>query len=170
MAREMDLLIREARTDDAGAILGIRNPIIEAGVYTALDTPLRVEAQRQFVRAFPPRGIFHLAVRREDGNVVGFQTMEPFADFTGAFDHVGIIATYVDLAHRRQGIGRRLFAATFPAAKQRGYEKILTYVRADNPAALACYLHQGFHIVGTARRQAKLNGKYVDEVFIERFL
>ena len=39
-----------------------------------------------------------------------------------------------------------------------------------NPAALACYLDQGFRIVGTAEGQAKLNGKYVDEVIIERFL
>ncbi len=34
----MDLLVREAQPDDAEAIVGIFNPIIEAGVYTAFDT------------------------------------------------------------------------------------------------------------------------------------
>jgi RimJ/RimL family protein N-acetyltransferase len=39
-----------------------------------------------------------------------------------------------------------------------------------NSAALASYLNQGFEEVGTARRQAHINGKYVDEVIIEKFL
>jgi len=50
------------------------------------------------------------------------------------------------------------------------YEKLFTFIRADNVAALATYLNQGFHIVGTAKRQAKSNGMYVDEIVIERFL
>lgn len=161
-------LIRDVRPDDAGAIVGILNPIVEAGVYTAFDTPLTVEAERGYILSFPRRGVFHVAVRRQDQKVVGFQSMEPFATFTHAFDHVGVIATYVDLSHRRRGVARRLFAATFEAARRKGYEKVFTYVRADNLAALACYLSQGFRVVGTAQRQAKVNGEYVDEIIIER--
>ena len=112
----MDIAIREARPDDAEAVVGILNPIIEDGEYTVLDGPLSVEEERRFISSFPPRGIFHLAESRPDGRVVGLQTMEPFAAYTHAFDHVGIIATYVDLGCRRQGIGRQLFEATFAAA------------------------------------------------------
>jgi ribosomal protein S18 acetylase RimI-like enzyme len=96
--------------------------------------------------------------------------MEPFATYTHAFDHVGTLGTYVDLGCRRQGIATALFEATFEVARRKGYEKILTFVRADNPAALATYLKQGFAIVGTARRHTKINGAYVDEIIIERFL
>lgn len=166
----MDLLVREARPLDAAAIVGILNPIIEAGMYTAFDTPLTVEVEREYILNFPQRGVFHLAARLPDQKVVGFQSMEPFATFTRAFDHVGVIATYVDLEYRRQGIGACLFDATFEAARCKGYEKIFTYVRADNVAALASYLQRGFHIVGTAQKHAKLNGTYVDEIIIERFL
>ena len=49
-------------------------------------------------------------------------------------------------------------------------EKIFTFVRADNPAALQAYLHQGFQIVGTARRHTKIGGRYIDEIVIEKFL
>ena len=76
----------------------------------------------------------------------------------------------MDLACRRQGIRRSLFDATFDAARHKGYEKIFTFLRADNVGALVTYLKQGFHIVGTAQRQAKINGTYVDEIIIERFL
>ena len=166
----MKLLVREAQPDDAAAIVGILNPIIEAGVYTVFDTPFTVDAEQEYILNFPQRGVFNVAVSCPDQKIVGFQTIEPFATFTRAFDHVGIIATFVDLSYRRQGIGKCLFEATFETARSKGYEKIFTYVRADNAVGLASYLQRGFHIVGTARRHAKIKGTYVDEIIIERFL
>lgn len=166
----MELLIREARPEDAEAIIGIFNPIIEAGLYTVFDTPFTVEAERDYILNFPQRGIFHVAVNLPDHKIVGFQSMEPFAPYTHAFDHVGMLGTYVDLPSRRKGISRQLFEATFEVARQKGYEKIFTFVRADNTVALAVYLNHGFRIVGTAQRQAKIDGRYVDEIIIEKFL
>jgi L-amino acid N-acyltransferase YncA len=166
----MDLLIRDVQPADAQAIVDIFNPIIETGRYTVFDTPFTVEAERDYILNFPPRGVFLVAERSEDWTIVGFQSMEPFATYTHAFDHVGVLGTYVDPSLRRQGIASRLFEATFAAARRKGYEKIFTFVRADNPAALATYQKHGFQIVGTAKRQAKIRGKYVDEVMIETFL
>lgn len=166
----MNLLVRDARLNDAEAILAILNPIIETGEYTVLTTPFSVAAEREFILNFPQRGIFHVAVCRERQEIVGFQNVEPFATYTSAFDHVGVIGTYVSLCCRRQGIGRSLFEATFEASVCKGYEKLFAYVRADNPGALATYLSQGFRIVGTAQRHAKIGGRYVDEIMIERDL
>lgn len=166
----MDLLIRPAQPEDAAAIVAIFNPIIESGKYTVFDTPFTIEAERDYIANFPARGIFHVAIRQDAQKIVGFQSMEPFATYTHAFDHVGIVGTYVDLAERGQGIAGQLFAATFEAARQKGYEKIFTFIRADNPAALATYQRQGFQLLGTAQRQAKINGIYVDELMVEKFL
>jgi L-amino acid N-acyltransferase YncA len=166
----MNLIIRHVQPEDANAIVGIFNPIIEAGIYTVFDAPFTVEAEREYIAGFPTRGVFHVAVRQEDQKVVGFQSMEPFATYTRAFDHVGVVGTYVDLAERRQGIAGQLFAATFEAARKKGYEKLFTFIRGDNPAALATYQRQGFQIVGTAQRQAKINDRYVDEIVVEKFL
>lgn len=109
-------------------------------------------------------------MRADDNAVVGFQSMSPFATYTHAFDHVGVVGTYVDLRARRQGIAKRLFPATFEAARRKGYEKIFTYIRADNPVALATYQRHGFRIVGTAERHAKLRGHDVDVIVVERFV
>lgn len=166
----MNLIVRPVQSEDAEAIVGIFNPIIETGKYTVFDAPFTVEAERGYIANFPARGVFHVAVRQDDQKIVGFQSMEPFATYTRAFDHVGVVGTYVDLAERRQGIAGQLFAVTFEAARQKGYEKIFTFIRADNPAALATYQRQGFQIIGTARRQAKINGSYVDEIMVEKFL
>lgn len=166
----MELLTSDARPDDAEAIIRVFNPIIEAGLYTAFDTPFTAEAERKFIASFPARGVFHVALRADDGRLVGFQNVEPFAGYTRAFDHVGVIGTFVDLDCRRMGVASKLFEATFAAARRKGYEKLFAFVRADNPAALAAYRRQNFRIIGTAQAQAKINGKYVDEVLIEKFL
>ena len=63
-------------------------------------------------------------------------------------------------------------------AREKGYEKLFSYVRADNPAALAFYQRLGFEIVGTARRQARIGARhsarysvrYIDEIIIECFI
>ncbi len=116
----MDFFIREARPDDAEAIIHILNPIIEAGAYTMLLAPFTADAEREFIPNFPTRGIFHVAEVLPAQRVVGFQTVEPFAAYTSAFDHVAIMGTFVDLTERRRGIGARLAQATFEAARRAG--------------------------------------------------
>ena len=164
------LIVRDVTVADAEALVAIVNPIIAARTYTVLDSAYTVDEERAFIAAFPTRGIWKIAVRTADGGAVGYQMLQPFADYTHAFDHVGTLGTYVDLTQRRQGIATALFAATLPAARAKGYEKLFTFVRADNPAALATYRAQGFTVVGTARRQAKIDGRYIDEILIEKML
>src|SRR5262245_44946845 len=108
----MELLIRDAKPDDAAAIVAVFNPIIEAGTYTLFDAPFSVEAETSYIAGLALQDIFHVAIRTADNAVVGFQSMSPFATYTHAFDHVGVIGTYVDLGSRRQGIAHSLFDAT----------------------------------------------------------
>lgn len=68
----MELLVREVRLEDAEAIVSILNPIIEAGVYTAFDTPFTIEAEREYILHFPQRGVFHVAISRYEQKIVGF--------------------------------------------------------------------------------------------------
>ena len=166
----MELLIRDATPDDAAGIVSVFNPIIEAHSFTLFDTHFAIEAERSYIAGLAERDIFHVAVRASDNSVVDFQSMAPFATYTHAFDHVGVIGTSVDLESRRRGIAKSLFPATFEAALRKGYEKIFTYIRADNAVALATYQKHGFRIVGRAERHAKLHGRYVDVIVVERFL
>jgi len=166
----MELLIRDVEATDAQAIVDLLNPIIATRTHTVFDTPFTVDAERLYIERFPARGVWKVAIRQSDHRLVGFQIMEPFANYTTAFDHVGTLGTYVDLSVRRLGIASRLFASTLDAAIANGYEKVFTFVRADNPAALATYRRHGFEIVGTARKQAKIDARYIDEIMIERSL
>jgi L-amino acid N-acyltransferase YncA len=165
----MSILVREARVEDANGIIQVLNPIIEARANSVFTSTFSEQDERDIIAQFPKRGIFHVAVNT-DQTIVGFQTVEPFGTYTPAFDHVGIIGTFVSMSHQKQGVGKILFQATFQAAISKGYEKLCAYVRADNTAGLEAYLGQGFIKVGIAQNHAKVEGKYIDEIIIERFL
>ena len=166
----MSLVVRQVAVEDAQGITEVLNPIIEEGLYTILDTTFSVEEEKGFIANFPKQGVFTVAVDEEQNKVIAVQNIEPFASYTKAFDHVGIIGTFVDDESRGKGVSKQLFQSTFEVAKQKGYEKLFAYVRADNKRALAAYVRQGFEVVGTAKKHAKVGGVYIDEVLIEKFL
>ncbi|MEZ8241521.1 N-acetyltransferase family protein [Vibrio sp. 10N.261.55.F4] len=166
----MSLTIREVAVEDAQGIIDVLNPIIIEARYTILDQTFTVDEEKAFIESFPKRGVFSVAVNETTNQLLGFQNVEPFATYTKAFDHVGIIGTYVDANSRGQGVAKQLFDYTFKAAKAKGYEKLFAYVRADNERALAVYLKQGFEIVGTAKKHGKIGDQYFDEILIEKFL
>jgi L-amino acid N-acyltransferase YncA len=164
------LRIRLASADDAPGIARVLNRIIEGGRHSLLDTPFSEAEERAYIESLPGRAFIHAAETAE-GEIVGFQTVEPWSTFvTREFDHVATIGTYVGEEYRRRGVGAALAAASFAAARGAGYEKILTDLRADNLGSLCYHLSLGFSVVGTARRHARLHGRDIDVVFIEAFL
>jgi L-amino acid N-acyltransferase YncA len=160
--------IRPVRLEDAEGLARVLNPLIASGSYTVLDRSFTVDEERNFIRSFPERGIFHVAQQEPGDLIVGFQNVEPFSTYTQAFAHVGVIGTYLDPSGQRKGIGRLLFESTRWAAREKGYEKFFAFVRADNTGALSFYKRIGFSVIGIAKQQAKINGEYIDEVMIER--
>ena len=128
-------------------LVSLLNPIIAAGT-TALDTMLTVAGERDYTARLSERAIF-VAVRTLDGKLVGCQSVEPFTTTeTHAFDHVGVMGTYVGIEYQRQGIGRRLLETMFERARSKGYEKIFTYVRADNRQGWLRTWDRGFGLLG----------------------
>lgn len=71
---------------------------------------------------------------------------------------VGVVADVADLhrvvvaaSHRRRGLASRLLAAGRAAARERGAERMLLEVAADNTAALALYAAHGFEPISRRR-------------------
>lgn len=162
------MLIRDIQPDDAEAVVALLNPIIEAGLYTTFVEPFTVPFERAFIESFPARGSFLGAF--EGGRLRGFQVVTPAPGYTPALEHVAEIGTYVSLDFQRRGVAGQLFGATLERAELHGFEKLLAWVRADNPAGLRSYRKCGFAEVGTAKRHAKIGDRYVDVVLLEYLL
>ena len=164
----MEIRIRQAVPEDAPGVVEVLNSIIAERRYSAFDTPLSIEEERSFIASLGPREAMFLA--EVNGQVVGVQTIDGYAKYTGSMQHVGIMGTFVLRDYRGKGIGRALAGRTFSFARRCGYEKILIYVRASNEGALRFYKGLGFVEIGRASRQVKIDGQYDDEIFLEHFL
>ena len=174
------LLIRDVQPDDAEAVVALLNPIIESGLYTTFVEPFTPSFERAFIESFPARGHFIGAFEdasdsafddaHDNGQLRGFQVVTPAPGYTPALDHVAEIGTYVSLDYQQRGVAGQLFSATLERAKLHGFEKLLAWVRADNAAGLRSYRKCGFAEVGTAKRHAKVGGRYVDVVLLEYLL
>jgi L-amino acid N-acyltransferase YncA/N-acetylglutamate synthase-like GNAT family acetyltransferase len=169
-AEDMELSIRRVREEDATSIVALLNPIIRAGTHTIMDREVSVDEQRAFIRGFPERGVFQVAVSNRGQRVLGLQDVVPLAPGSSALRHVGEISTFVALASQRLGIGRSLCQATFTAARAQGFLKLWATIRADNPQAVTFYQSQGFRVVGTAEKHAFVRGQYIDEILAEKLL
>ena len=94
-----------------------------------------------------------------------------FANSTGAQDsHVGhIYQIYVQAKHQGKGLGTQLFNAIFAHAKTL-VKQIHLGVGTKNHAAMALYKKFGFEIYGTEPRALMVNGQYIDEHLMVKFL
>lgn len=163
-----DVTIRPARRDDladAGGVAAVLNNVIQEGGRTVLTGHWSAEAERSFLQSLCPRS--EITVAEIDGRIVGFQVIEPFVTYTSTLDHVAHIGTYVLVARRRLGIGRKLADATLAFARAHGYEKSVVSVLASNKAGLAYYRRLGFEAIGVLGRQARIDGVYHDQVIME---
>jgi RimJ/RimL family protein N-acetyltransferase len=160
--------IRPATADDAEKTAAVINSVVCEGGLTVVDRPFTIAEERAYLRSLPPRA--RLFVAEVAGIVVGFQSLDLYATYTGAMDHVGVLGTFVLAPLRGQGIGRAMGQATLDYARRAGFTKLVINVRADNPGAQAFYTGLGFQPCGRLVRQAFIDGRYVDELLYELFL
>jgi ribosomal protein S18 acetylase RimI-like enzyme len=164
----MDVTIRRVTVNDAQGVVDVINSVIQEGGLTALYPALTLEQEEAFITGLGPRSVMFVA--ETSGAILGVQTIEPFAPYTRAMDHVAVIGTYVYRNFRRKGVGRQLVDSTLRFAREQGYEKVIAYVRASNATAQAFYRQMGFVPKMMLERQIKIEDKYDDEVWMDLFI
>lgn len=164
----MEISIRKATVQDAEEISNIWRIICSEKIFSAINKPFTPQQERKYISSLSDReGIF---VAELKGQIIGFQSLDKWADFSDSFDHVGVIGTFVLPEWRKRKIGYKLAKYTFNFAQKHAYEKIVIYVRAGNSSALKFYKFLEFVQKGVLSNQVKINGEYEDEIFMEMFL
>ena len=164
----MEIKIRKANAEDAKEISHIWEIICAEKIYTAVSKPFTTEQERRYINNLTDReGIF---VAEKEGQIIGFQSLDKWAEYSDSFDHVGVMGTFIIPEWRKKGIGTQLARETFKFARISKYEKIIIYIRSSNEGALKFYKNLGFVEKGILSRQVKIDNKYEDEIFLELFL
>ena len=162
-----DTPIRKAKLVDLPSIVRIYNQSVPDRNATCDLHPTTVEDR---IPWFHGHGSQHpLWVATHQDHVVGWACISTYNEKAGYALTVEN-SVYVDKAHQGQGWGSRLLDHTIDECRRLKYHAILARIFAHNPTSLALHLKHGFEEQGRLREVARLDGIYLDVVYLVRLL
>ena len=105
----------------------------------------------------------------EHGAIKGWASLNVF-NVRECYQGVADLSIYIRREERGKGLGRSLLVALMNMAKEVGFHKLVLSTFAFNHAGQNLYSSVGFTKVGTYRKQAMLDGKWIDMTIMEKFL
>jgi phosphinothricin acetyltransferase len=135
-------------------------------VYT--DDPVTLEDRRSWLAARRTQGYPVLVAVQSDA-VVGFASYGDFRAWAGyrfTVEH----SVHVQRDYRGRGVGRRLVESLFPIAAAQGKHVMIAGVDAANSDSIRFHECLGFVQVAHFREVGYKFGRWLDLVFLQRFL
>ncbi|MCW3994035.1 MAG: GNAT family N-acetyltransferase [Candidatus Bathyarchaeota archaeon] len=160
------MTVREANEDDAEAIKNVVNSVASEKYYVVPERSR--EDWDEAIREIKNRkGL--IIVTQLDEKTVGMAHL-----VRGKFEknkHVGFLGISILKEFRKIGIGTAMMKYIMEwARRQKGLEKVSLTVFSTNEAAINLYRTFGFPIEGMSKKQYKIEGKYIDETIMGKFL
>ncbi len=162
----MEPSLRLARSEDVAALTAIYNDEMACGNANYESEPQRETDRMSWLEGLQKRG-FPVVAAESDGVVVGFAALTPFHSLSGyRFTVSGSI--YVQAGYRRRGVGRALCRRLLEEAVERGYHCILLGINSENLASLALLESLGFRRAGHFREIGFKNGRWHDDICLQK--
>jgi L-amino acid N-acyltransferase YncA len=159
--------VRTASVDDAAAIAEIYNQGVEDRVATYETEPRSAEDQQAWLRSIAGR--YPAVVAQIDGQIVGWAGTGPYRT-RECYRGIGEFSMYVRRDWRGRGVGDLLLAGLISEAERLGLWKLLSRIFPFNEASRALCRKHGFREVGVYEKHARLDGRWLDVVIVERLI
>jgi RimJ/RimL family protein N-acetyltransferase len=161
--------VRRSVPTDAPAIVAAIEAVCAEGMYFQTDTFVPNEHWKAVLDRPESVPQHLLAVAELEGEIIG--SVRLFAGMCGPKDrHVAELGILVLPPHRGQGVGRRLMTYALDWATDQGLRKITLSVFATNRRAIRICEQFGFAAEGEREMQYRIQGEYVDEILMAKFL
>jgi len=164
--------VRPAVAADARRIADIYNQgIAERGATfeTAPRTAAEMARRLEGPEAPAATARYPTLVVEQEGVVAGWAAIGEYRP-RRCYEGIGEFSIYLDRAARGRGLGRLLLEALIREAARLGYWKLVSRIFPFNTASLALCRACGFRVVGTYEKHARLDGRWLDVVVIERLI
>jgi ribosomal protein S18 acetylase RimI-like enzyme len=162
---EKAVRIRVARADDDGSLAALSATAWSAE--SGFPSVAQRVAESFFSPESPPEA--HLVCEVDD-TLAGYIRLRPATPLPENAHVIGVFGLAVGPAARRRGAGSALLAAAEDFARARGARKLSLRVFSTNAAAIRLYERFGFQREGLLREEFLINGEYVDDVLMTKYL
>ena len=166
----MPTTVRDAIGADLPGVLAIYNEVIRnsSAVYTEQEATL--DDRRAWLADRQRQG-FPVLVAEDpaDGSVLGYATFGDFRPWPG-YRHTVEHSVYVRADARGRGLGQLLVEPLFARAAALDKHVMVAGIDGANPASIRLHERLGFERVGTLREVGAKFGRWLDLVFMQRFL
>jgi L-amino acid N-acyltransferase YncA len=166
-AKANGVQVRNATLGDAAAIAEIYNQGIEDRIATYETEPRSAEEQQAWLRAIAD--YYPAVVAQIDGEIVGWAGAGPYRT-RECYRGIGEFSMYVRRDWRGCSVGDLLIAALISEAERLGLWKLLSRIFPFNAASRALCRKHGFREVGVYEKHARLDGRWLDVVIVERLI
>lgn len=165
----MSITIRPATVDDLPGLLAIYNDVIATSTAVFSLEPTTLDERRRWFDSRVAAG-YPVIVADVEGAVAGFAS---FGEFRGAWhgyrysvEH----SVHVAAAHRGHGLGSQLTSALFAPAAAMGKHVMIGGIDAANEVSLRMHERLGFERVAHFREVGHKFGRWLDLVFVQKFV
>lgn len=165
--------LRQARPEDAAAILALKQSILRPGIYDALlpeEYSFDEEQEGLWIEHCLRSNSNFMLVAEVKNIIVGMLFFQTSTELR--CNHWGEFGMGITEAYRGKGIGTALLNALFDwAEKHPRVEKICLKVFDANPKAVKLYKDLGFEEEGRLKHCLRLgNGLYSDAILMAKFV
>jgi len=160
--------IRNAETDDLPGIVEIYNEVIATSTAVYSQDPVSVDDRREWMAARAQLG-YPVLVAALGAKVLGFASFGDWRAWPG-YRYTVEHSVHIRAGERGQGTGRALVESLFPLASALGKHVMIGGIDASNQASIRFHERLGFVQSGTFREVGHKFGRWLDVVFVHRFL
>jgi len=160
-------MIRSAYASDAAALVDIYNPFVLATTITFEEVAVPVEEMAHRITTVTQT--LPWLVFEDQGAALGYAYATSWKA-RSAYRRTVETAIYVDPAHGRKGIGKRLYESLLTDLAVRGIHVALGGIALPNDASVALHERLGFEKVGQLREVGWKLGRWVDVGYWEKRL
>ena len=159
--------LRDARPDDAAALLAIYNREVLESTATLDAEPRTMAAQQRWLAE--RQGGHVVIVAEVDGEIAGFASLSPFKE-RAAYRPTVENSVYVAPEFQRRGLGMVLMTELISRARQHGFHSVIARIAEGNPGSVALHEMCGYRQVGIEREVGRKFGRWLDVTELQLML
>ena len=165
----LPIAIRAACAADLPAVLAIFNDVIATSTAVYYVQPTTLAERTAWFDGRVKAG-FPVLVAVAGGEVIGFASFAEFRGVWPGYRYSVEHSVHVQAGWRGKGVGSALVEALVPHAAALGKHVMIGGVDADNAASLRMHRRLGFEEVAHFREVGHKFGRWLDLVFMQRFI